>query len=395
MSFEVQSTTWFKDAALDGIVNATITEVSAVALILLGSFYGLKLAWEWFRYSVNSINDSSYAGRIFDWNEAIRVAALAIILGLYPVLASSVSSGISYINSTTDKSSTTKQKMEAISNKVYVQNVIVPQVHKLREAKRFLKAAKENGNPSQIKAGEYLVKQEEKKLEAEALNMNGTTQGRAKDAQVADASVWSLLMGGPGDFIAVIFNAFFGLIAMIMKLVISGYARVIFKLVLCLGPLAIAFSVFWKDKFLFWFESLLNIGFVFLTLNILDILISDYFYHAIFTNQAGIGESLAFNLATIGAYLSAFRLTGMFIGRTGAHGIMNKSMAFAGTLAAGAVMAAGGLMGGGGGAAAGAKGGGGGAAASGGSSGGGGSSNLSRASVATINRGTNEAKNEE
>ena len=347
MSLEVDGSTWFKDAALDGIVSSTITEISGVAFVMFGAFVALKFGYMYFQYSLNSLNDSNYAAKWWDWNEVVRNLALFMLLSIYPALAPSVSGGIREVTGTMDRSSSTRDKMEVISNEVYLRQTIMPQMEKVRQAKRNLEAARESNSSQEIiKAAESIVKQEEKKLGSKVDSEDVSTDDFQEGEAIAEDSVWNLLFGGVANFVSIILNAIFGFIATLMKWIIGGYARVLFKLLLCFGPLAIAFSVFWRDKLLFWFESLLNVGFVFMTLNILDILINDYFYHAVYSGDAGIGETLAFNLATIGAYMTAFKITGYFIGRTGANSMMNKSIGVIGTLAAGALLAGGSMVGG-------------------------------------------------
>lgn len=386
MSYEIQSTSWFKDNVLDGIVTSTISESCAIASMIIISFFSLKIGWEYFKFRMNSINDPSYDGKIIDFIEILRVSSLILMIGLYPALSESTTGAMRWINATTDKSSQTKQEMERIADKYYVQQRVMPAMEKMQNAKRVMDHFEDKGSPQQKAAAKKLYDDASLEYSGELMNMNGTTTGRQEEAPIVEVSFWDLLMGSPMDFIGTFINLLFGLIAMIMKWVISGYARVIFKLLLVIGPLAIAFSVFWKDKFLTWFEMLINIGLSFYLMNVLDIIIADY-AKATFLNELGgtsengIGQSIAFNLATIGAYLSIFKLTSAFAGSTGANSIMNKSMAFVGTLAAGAIMA----FSGGAGAAAG---GGGGAAA--GAGGGGGGGNFAQAASQSIDRGSKE-----
>jgi hypothetical protein len=110
------------------------------------------------------------------------------------------------------------------------------------------------------------------------------------------------------------------------------------------GPIVLAFGIIFKDKPIQYLNQMLTLGLVFTTLNILDMLMASFMISSF--ASPSVGQAVAFDLAMIGCYLSAFKLTSMFVGATGLNSIMGRGMGVAAGGAAavmgGVAMAAGG-----------------------------------------------------
>ena len=141
-----------------------------------------------------------------------------------------------------------------------------------------------------------------------------------------------------------------GMICQLIRVIISCITYNVLKVLFCVGPLAFAFSILppFKNNVTAWFATVLNTGFVFTTMNILDAVFYEtlYFSDNVIKNSdpglQGITVNLAMNITMIVLYLMSFWLTSKYIGKGDAGRVLSKGVGIATALVGGAMIAGGG-----------------------------------------------------
>lgn len=317
------------DTTLDAFTLLAMDKMVGIASAMIGSFVILRLGWEYLKYSLNSVNDSSFVGKMFDMTEAARILTLVFVLSLYSTLIGSFMGTFRMLNQATQVTDATAQQSQEVLNKYGYYNMTIK-----KTINSFGDEVLELG------------------LDEDGVVASG-------DTKTDDSSWWDNLTGWASDFfIADIINSIFYGITSFIFYGMSSYVKIILKILIIIGPLAIAMSVLWKEKMMSWFNAFLNTGLVFVVLNTLNYLVLNYLsadFHA-FDGSASMADasnsiwkSISFNVAIMGAYFSVFRLTALWAGQSLAGAIISKGLGFAGMVAGLALMGAGALKGGGGG----------------------------------------------
>lgn len=135
-------------------------------------------------------------------------------------------------------------------------------------------------------------------------------------------------------------------VSSIVKIVVTGIAVMMTKILIILGPLAFAFSILpcFRKQLEQWFSTLVTTGMTLTTINILDAIINSVTGHlfantlnadVMFENIMG-GQSIqivAFDLVIIILYCSAFWLTSKIVGKGDAGRVLSKAVTLATTMA--------------------------------------------------------------
>lgn len=314
------------DPILDAFTLLATKKILGIASGIMGGFVLLKLGWEYLKYSLNSVNDSNFVGKIFDLTEASRVLVLIFLLSLYIPLVESFMGAFRTFNHATQINNMTAQEAQEILNEYDFY---------------YLKAQ----DKTTLFGEEYM-----------ALSYNDVTDessgeiAQAMNAPPEKRSWWNRLSYSVDDFIATVLNAIVYGITKFIFFGFSAYVKVVLKLLVILGPLAIVMSVLFKDKFMSWFTAFLNTGLVFVMLNILNYIVLNFLMAdskmLMDTIHQGndyfppTWKSIAFNVAIIGSYFSVFRLTALWVGNTLAGAIISKGLSVAGVVAGLALMGA-------------------------------------------------------
>ncbi len=326
---ELSAITW-DTPTFDSVVSQALGWTSIIGVFLSSSFLALKLGYEYFKYSLGAAQGND-VNVVWDWQEVVRVFVIITLIGCYTPLSKGVTSAISEINSITQPNSTMNDKLKASANLWYVKNHHAVEYELIQKLRANKKDAQLAGNTEKVQ----VLDAELKRLGGEVYaNTNGDPDGDVSTkAEKEEGEFWSML--NPAK---VFENALIGLTAILadaIKIIMGMFVKIIFKVGIILGPLVLAFSIFHKEKAIGFFNKMVSLGLVFTTLNILD-LIFLHFYDAYVTTDVSVGESLAINLSMIGCYLSAFKLTSMFMGEAGLGSVMGRGMGAA-TAVAGAV----------------------------------------------------------
>jgi len=347
---------FLNDAEFSGTISSMITVTTTIAGILLFAFVALKFGYEYFKASIPSLNDASAVGRVIDFDEIIRIFVLITLLAMYPSLTKSVTSAIRKVNDTTNKSSAAGNVFSKVMDDYYYQVEILPIKQEISNMTKLRDIRKQEGKTKSVK---YLNKQISNKkdyLKQKELQKNGTLIGDGSISEKdivddgEDGGFWDNMWSGvkklftniisPQRWVQIIVTELVNMFTGAIDWGISAFIRVTYKILLVIGPLAIATSVFWKDKFMGWFEALLNTGLAFTVLNILSLLKSEYL-NKMMSQDTDILAVLSFNVAIIGCYFTVFRLTAMWVGKPLAGAMMSRISGGIGAIASVGFMTAG------------------------------------------------------
>lgn len=117
----------------------------------------------------------------------------------------------------------------------------------------------------------------------------------------------------------------------------------LFKFMLILGSLSIAFSNFpmFRDKIDAWFQMTINLGFIQATIYLLDHYMFAFFYEKVSSYGSNMFADIGFNISILVMYLSLFKLTSKYAGSAEGGQIVGKAVTL--TAIAAAAMISGGM----------------------------------------------------
>lgn len=319
---------WTSTPYLDQVAQSVTVHMLGLASGLIMGLIALKLAYDYLMHALRKASGSEVPRSPFNLVEVARLFTLVIILSLYPQLNSSFTQMFRYLNQYSRMDLSDSQLEEYQRQWAMVNDAI--------QNESF------NGD----------VPIELDNPEGEVTESN----------EPPEYSVWKMLRRlSIGNIIALALNAVFAALTGFIFFSLASYIKIVLMVLMAIGPLAIMTSVIWKNKFVEDFLSVyLNTGLSFVVLNILNYLVLKNLGGIFSTldvaqmqyetsplvpgsDESMIWKSLAFNIAIIGSYLSAFRLTSVWIGKPLAGAIVSKGLAFTGMLAGMAVGAAAGI----------------------------------------------------
>jgi len=342
INMDAISTVGWQVTSMDGIVQQALSWTTMIGAFLTSSFIALKFYYEYARYSVGAIqgNDVSIP---WDWNEVVRVIFLCLVLSMYKPIASSFTESISYINSSTAPSTDINAKLRKAANKWYISS----QQASVNEDVKMYKAQKKeydaSGNVLMSMVTDQLIQRS--KIEP-VFGTDGTPDGGSQQNAETNESMANGTYGDKvgasmfgGDFMANAINGITLLVSSLIKWAIGTFMGVVFKLAIVFGPIVLAFGVFFREKPINFLNKVLTIGLVFTTMNVLDMIFMQFMMDSL--TEPSVKEAIAFNIAMIGSYYSAFKMTTWFVGDSGMTSLMSRGVGAAvGGIAAGVGAAA-------------------------------------------------------
>lgn len=319
-------------------VTSALAWTTTIAAFLVATFIGLKLGIEYFKYKMSTINGNE-VGVVWDWMEIMRVMLLLLLIGAYYPLADGITSGIKSINEITHKSSDMNQNLTKIANDHYVRSIALANSFLYQNMEGYRKTAEENGHKESVDVIKAL--QSHVAYSQFGKNADGTPTG--DPAAVIDDNGMAVqkVEGGTMEDYNWVKKMCVGILsffAFIIKVVMGMFLKIVFMVGVVFGPIVLALSIFFKDKLMSFFNSMLTIGFAFTTLNILDMIVL-YFEAHYMSPTSSVYESAAFSLIMIGCYFNVFKITSWFIGSVGMNSIMSSGMGKIAAVGAVAAMA--------------------------------------------------------
>lgn len=336
---------------IDGAADRAMDQVITVAWIIAIPYFLLVSAWGYVTNGVNSLLGRPTDGYV-DKEKLFYGIFILILLAAYKPISSTLSDSIDYINSITAITDQSRMKIEAARGKsrdVQIEAAIY--------------AAKYSEEPA-LKEAAVRALDKMGVNEDEYLSGSQTREDLLDNQDWMDKLVFWL---NPRNWITGIFYSIGQLLVTIIRLVVFIFTMFFLKVLLIVGPMAFAFGVNQKNKDLIvtWLGGVFHAGLVFTTMNIID-----YFYSSVFEMRlnnnnmdyvlGGSPESamggavmteIVINLSFIILYLSAFKLTRIFVpGKSIASGIVGKTVALGAAMVGAAAVGAGAAGGSGGGA---------------------------------------------
>ncbi len=324
------------DAAVESIMGKTVM----VALILLCIFFFINLAYNYISSSIKVLGDRS-SDKFFDLDELVRVIVLAACIVLYIPLAKATTELTDFINSLTAPGTKQSELMEKYS-KNYLSSGAVFSVDVTEKA--LMDVISDKNADDKLKA---YAKAELSKKQSER-NRSTYELEQGKDISKQEEGGWSWNYLNPKYWGAMLMNSFALFLVSIIRIIISAVTVNIIKIMYCVGPLAIAFSVLpvFKDNIKIWFGTLLNASFVFTTMNILDSIIyasmSFLWKDASSFNEMSSYGIQIYNITIVILYTMSFWLTSKYVGKGDAGRVLTKGVMIAAAAVGGVAMMGGG-----------------------------------------------------
>jgi hypothetical protein len=322
---------------MDPMTTDLIQKVAAVAASIAGICFVCSLAHNYFKSSFKSLFTQD-ASEFPNYMEIGRGVVMIICIAAYPAIAQILSTTVETLNSKTNTS-----------------NLVVEVANTAKNAATETMAFswKDRIVLELRKAGiGYALTEKEKQEQAYAKNSIENSDG-APDSAVnpegEKAGIFDLgAMLDPANWIPSGLNFLTHMIVGVIHIIIAGFAVIMFKVLLIVGPLAFAFSILpaFENQLSNWFGTLLNVGFVFTTLNIMEHIVSGM-YTYIYSHHTAM-ESLnvfVLDLVIIFSTCSSFWITSKFVGKGDGGRVLTKlvnSAVTAATMVAGAAVPKGG-----------------------------------------------------
>jgi hypothetical protein len=311
----------FKDDALNFVITSICGQVSILALGLALFLFLLMTGYNFVKNSIDSLTGTENDGKIVDIAEIVRVLIIIIMISLYTAaLMPTINGLVMTINSLTTPSAEQAQVYQKAAEKYYADMQVS------QEQKNIAKLNKTINDPNSTKEEVAAAKQAISEIQSggSVLDKIGNL---AKGIYTAITGAVTQLCVTALTFVSAI-----------IKLIVGVLALLIFKTLLCLGPLALAVSVIpaYKGQADVWFGTTIGAGLALTTMHILD----HIFFAMIGTTMAVIGTNADFGVGSmlvlttlsiviIVLYLMTFWLTSKWVGKGDAGRVITKMVALA------------------------------------------------------------------
>jgi len=312
-------------------LREAMSKTQSLAWIIATLVFGLSFGWGYITHSVKSLLKESSSG-YFDKQGLFYGIFIFFLISIFPTVATTLESGIDYVNSITALSDNTKHVIQ--QNREVERDV---------QKEALISAANNSDNPKLKKAA--IMEMDELGIsEGDYQNQNVETQPQGFD----DLSIWEKILFNinPANWPSIILYQLGSSLTALIRFVIMMFTYYYVKILLILGPLALAFGISKRFDSLVidWFGAVLHSGLVFTTLNILDFLYASYYNFRFGDvmgtnyNEHNLLSEIALNCTFIIMYLSAFKITKHFIwGKGLAASMVGKTVALGTAAVAGIV----------------------------------------------------------
>lgn len=316
-------------------VNAATEEAMSktreLGWIIATIVFGLSFGWGYITSAIKNLLNEPTSG-YFDANGLFYGIFIFFLISIFPTVASTLESGVNYVNSISALSNETKAVIQ--KNRDVERDI---------QKEALIDAANNSEDPKLQKAA--IMEMDELGIsEDDYQDPNALPKPRGFD----ELSIWEKILFNlnPANWPTIFFYQLGSALTAIIRIVVMMFTFYYVKVLLILGPLALAFGINRKFDSLVidWFGAVLHSGLVFTTLNILDYLYASY-YNFRFGDVGGMSynehnllSEIALNCTFIVMYLSAFKMTKHFIwGKGLAASMVGKTMALGTAAVAGAV----------------------------------------------------------
>lgn len=314
----------------DQLTMNILSKVCIIAAIIASICFVCSLAWNYLSSAFDRMHKNEEETKFARYNEIAKGFLHIVCISIYPVIALALAGSIEFFNQMSSPLSESNEKLTELAQ-TYIDRI------NLSYEEMEMEAIKET---AEGKIGD----QNDKSAAQLQLQNNPSDPERSsaliEETNGENVSTFRKLINllNPANWISLAIQAVFTLLFGAVRGIVASIAAVMFKFFIIIGPLAFAFSILpaFEKQLTTWFGSLLNTGFVFMTLNILDMLTLGMFEFIIDGHQGtpvSPGYAIAFNSVSLITYASAFWLTSKFIGKGDAGRVLSKLVG-AGTAAA-------------------------------------------------------------
>ena len=302
----------------DTLTTSLTAQIITIALLVATICFLATLAYNYLKNGFEVFANSEKTSSFPDKMDIARTIVIFLMIVMYLPIAKTIVGTIETINSATASSSTLAKQTEKLLEAKATERtamVNIDSLSNLRQEKDLTMYLKDENKQKQEDAGSY-DKSMTKSLSDIATILN------------------------PSNLLSMGIHALTTMIVGIIRIIILGISVVIVKVLVILGPLALAFSILpvFKKQIEIWFSTLVTTGMVFTTINILDAIINTMWV-ALINPQAKMLSGdvtadmiLALDLVIIILYTSSFWLTSKIVGKGDAGRIISKMVGTAAAL---------------------------------------------------------------
>lgn len=284
----------------------------AVAEGLIPMFFAISIVWDMIQRTLGTIEGDRPA--YFSKKELLRVGTLMLLAGpVYIGLFWGIATAADSINKLTRPSGQLIIQGQADFSNMLQQQIPAPADTVMGPVVPVLPAPGQPGNTTPQQSTSLF------------------------DVVTGSFNIFYLMTDGLGALTLILVQ--------LIKAIVVLFSIVMAKIFFALGPLAIAFSMLpmFKDKIGNWFGVYLNILFVPLTCNLLDVIIFSNMSNAL-SGQAVVNPmiSVVFNVVMIICYCLSYWLTSFYVGSSAAGRVLTTAVSSAGMLVSGGLSKLGG-----------------------------------------------------
>jgi len=314
---------------LDGIVKSNafdegtimITVITCTIALFIGAAMAfLELGWSYIKNVFNAVK-SQGASSIAQYGPAVRILVLLALIVVYIPMVKALTGTMDFINDFTTPSIAQNEQAETWSDAIMKK-------HKA-ESRAEIDTAQYKlivQNPGNYTDSE--VQWAQKELDAAR---QVTDEG---DGDIGIIGAIRSLKNLVQNISSAIIVGLLTLLGQIVRVVVMIFAKYTMKIVIILGPLSIAFSIFspFEDNLERWFKYFLTLGFVFMTLNIIDninfIFLKQCFSvkNLVSPDESEATLNIVISIVNLMLYTMPFYLTSLFIGGKDGGKILTKTV---------------------------------------------------------------------
>lgn len=305
----------------DELTMNVISKVCVIAAIIASICLVCSLAWNYLQTAFKRISKNEDETKFAGYSEIARGFLNIICISIYPVIAIALTGTIELFNQMSSPRNENNYKLTELAQQ-YIDKINLSyeemEIEALKET-----AAGEIGDKDDQSAAKLQLQNNPGEADRETASLEDTN-GKSESTLSKIANILN-----PVNFVSLAIQALFTLFFSLIRSIITIIAGIMFKFFIIIGPLAFAFSILpvFQKQLSIWFGTLLNTGFTFMTLNILDMLtlgMFDFIMGGDHGSTINPGYVIAFDAVLLVVYASAFWLTSKFIGKGDAGRVLSK-----------------------------------------------------------------------
>jgi len=314
---------------LDGIIKSNafdqgtmmLTVVTATIALFIGAAMAfLELGWDYIKNVLSAVSSKGALG-IANYGSAVRIIVLLMLIIVYIPMIKALTGTMDLINGFTKPSIAQNAAIESWSDQIMKQHAgeLMEDIDSA-QYKMILERPQDYS--------ESHVKWAQKELN---LARKVKDQG---DGSIGIISAIRDLQFSVRNIVSAFIVGLITIIGQVIRVVMMIFAHYTMKIVIVIGPLAIAFSIFrpFEENLERWFKFFLTLGFVYTTFNIIDNVNFIFLKQCFSLKHLGNRDeseailNIVISIINIILYTMPFYLTSLFIGGREGGKILTKTV---------------------------------------------------------------------